>query len=405
MIAANMFGSFMRIALLACSPIARDSRVLKTSATLSKQGHEVSVAGYGDAPLGLDARMIALSEPQPTTSHRLKTALTRLPANIAPPLALPLHARSRGHRQLIDALRLIKPDIIHANDWPTLPAAIAYKRETGCRVLYDSHEFAQAEHEERLYWRLVSQRFVRAVEGSQIGEADAVTTVSEGIADALHESYGLIKRPTVIANYPRFELHRSKPAGDVLQLLFHGLLTRSRGIERLIQATKLIQRPVVLTIRGNGAPGYVTALKAQAEASGDRVRFEPAVAPSAVVSAASTADIGFVLPNPGSRQFNFSMPNKLFEYIMAGLAVVTGHGRDMNQLMARTGCGFATAATTPAALAAEVDALTSASIDDAKARSTVAARTLSWDAQEPTLLAIYDLLAAQVSPSRRQQTV
>ena len=84
----------MRIALLACSPIARDSRVLKTSATLSKHGFDVTVVGYGEAPLGLDARLISILEPQPTTAHRVKTALTRLPANMAPSLALALHYRS-----------------------------------------------------------------------------------------------------------------------------------------------------------------------------------------------------------------------------------------------------------------------------------------------------------------------
>ena len=385
----------MRIALLACSPIARDSRVLKISATLSKHGFDVTIVGYGEAPPGLDARLISILEPQPTTAHRVKTALTRLPANMAPSLALALHYRSSGYRQLLSALRSIEPDIIHANDWPTLPAAITLKCENGCPVLYDSHEFAQAEHEERLYWRIVSQRFVRAIEGGQIGHADAVTTVSEGIADALHQNCELSSRPTVIANYPRFEAHPFKPTGDVLQLLYHGMLAPSRGLELLIDAATLIKRPVVLTIRGTGPVGYVQSLKARAEVFGSCIRFEPPVAPSAVVRTAATADVGFVLPTPGSRQFNFSMPNKLFEYIMAGLAVVTGQGRDMNNLTKRTGCGFVTSATKPAQLAAEIDELTRAQIDQAKASSIDAGNTLSWDAQEPTLLGVYEKITSR----------
>jgi glycogen synthase len=384
----------MRVVLLACSPIARDTRVLKTAASLQQAGHDVCAVGYGPAP---DTEPVlpltAITEPQPTTQQRLLTVAVRAPANLSPRLALPLWRQTATHRALVRAGLTLKPDILHANDWMTLPAALEIKRATGCKVVYDSHEFAAAEHEERLYWRMVSQRFVRAIEGCAIAHADTVITVSASIADALQAAYGLPARPCVVANTPRYEAHSFCPVGARLEVLFHGLMKPGRGLELLIDAIALVRRPIRLTIRGFGARGYVERLKQRAATADDRVQFVAAVAPADVVRAAVGADIGVFVADGASRQNDFALPNKVFDYMMAGAGVLVGPGRDLSALIAETGAGFVTRAQTPPEFAAALDALSIAEIETAKQLALIAARQYAWEAQEQVLTALYRSLA------------
>lgn len=380
----------MRVVLLTCSPIVRDTRVLKTAASLQRVGHDVSAVGYGPAPRVEPALpLIAIQEPQPTTRQRLLTVAVRAPANLSPRLALPLWQQSTTHRALVAAALTLKPAVVHANDWMTLPAALEIKRKTGARVVYDSHEFATAEHEERLYWRLISQRFVRAIEGGAIGQADAVVTVSASIADALQSAYGLPTCPRVVANTPRYEAHAFLPVGARLEVLFHGLLKPGRGLEMLIDAIALVRRPIRLTIRGFGGRGYVESLKQRAATAGDRVQFVDAVAPADVVRAAVGADIGVFVADGASRQNDFALPNKVFDYMMAGASVLVGPGRDLSALIAETGAGFVTGAKTAQGLADAMDALSVADIEQAKRQALAAAQRLSWEAQERVLGDVY----------------
>jgi glycogen synthase len=384
----------MRVVLLACSPIARDTRVLKTAASLQRAGYDVHAVGYAPAPrIEPPLPVTAITQPQPTTRQRLMTVAIQAPANISPRLALPLWCQTPTHSALVSAGLSLKPDVVHANDWMTLPAALEIKRQTGARVIYDSHEFAAAEHEERLYWRLVSQRFVRAIEGGSIPQADAVVTVSASIADALQAAYGLRTRPSVVANTPRYEAHPFRPVGARLEVLFHGLLKPGRGLEMLIEALTLVRRPLRLTIRGFGASSYVEALRQRAANAGDRVTFVAAVAPADVVGSAVGTDLGVFVADAASRQNDFALPNKVFDYMMAGAAVLVGPGRDLSALVADTGAGFVTGAKTAQELADAIDALSVSAIEQAKRQSLAAAQRFSWEIQEQVLADVYRALA------------
>lgn len=58
----------------------------------------------------------------------------------------------------------IQPEVVHANDWATLPAAIAAKKQFKAKIVYDTHEFATQEHAERALWRLLYQPAIKSIE-------------------------------------------------------------------------------------------------------------------------------------------------------------------------------------------------------------------------------------------------
>src|SRR5262245_39311371 len=172
----------MRIAIVAFSPVARDSRVLRTSRALAEHGHEVHLIGYGAKPHNCPGRFHSLGPPPTRMAHWAWVLVGYAPAILSSRLTR-LTARFRPlHRRCFILLRQIRPNVIHANDWAVLPIAVMTKKATGARIVYDSHEFASEEHGERWLWRLLYRPHVCATELAGLREADRVVTIGPGIA-------------------------------------------------------------------------------------------------------------------------------------------------------------------------------------------------------------------------------
>lgn len=388
----------MRIAVVAFSPVARDSRVLRTSRALAEQGHEVHLIGYGTCPDIGTGRFHSLGPPPTRLTHWVWVLAGYAPTILSPRLSRvtaplrPLHRRCRA------LLRQIRPDVIHANDWPVLPVAVTMKKETGARIVYDSHEFAREEHGDRWLWRLLYRPHVRAIEAAGLCDADRVVTIGPGISKLLAQTYSLPQAPLVVANVPEYRPVAVHPVGPKLELLYHGLMTEGRGIETLILAVAQMQRQSRLVLRGDGAPRYVASLRrlAASSATPERIDFEPAVPMEEVIEAASHSDIGLFTPPLLTPQARFMLPNKLFEYLMAGLMVIVSNADDMVEIVRRYECGLVLSNVSPSTLAAALDALELDEIRRCKDRARESAHSLCWERERDKLIALYAELAEGV---------
>jgi glycosyltransferase involved in cell wall biosynthesis len=383
----------LRIAVLSYTTIAHDHRVMRTLETLAALGHEVTAIGFGEAP-ALPVAMIRLPDPPGRTAQRLAIATTQFPANLVPASAPLLHMLLPQHRAARAALLALRPDIVHANDWPALVAADAAKRETGARIVYDSHELASEEHADNRLWRLVAQRHTRAIEAGFIHRADAIITVSDGISRTLQDLYDLPEPPLVVRNALAYRTVTPAPLAEPLRLLFHGIMKGGRGIEALIGAMPVLPQ-FRLTLRGDGAPAYLAKLRARvAELGvGARVAFEPAVPHDEVVAAAASSHIGVFCAPIETRHNRFAMPNKVYEYLMAGLAVLVTEGTDLAALVQEHACGLTATASTPEAIATALRALSLSALGEMRANALAAAPRLSWDEERVRLIGLYDRFA------------
>ena len=137
----------MRVAMLLHKDVTHDSRVLREADALREQGHEVTVV---DLP--------------------------------APPRRLPLSLHRFGiFWSLLRRCLALRPDVVHAHDAAMLAPGWIASRLGRCALVYDSHELATGVPYRSRLWAL----YVRVVERLLIGSADAVVTVSGGIADRL----------------------------------------------------------------------------------------------------------------------------------------------------------------------------------------------------------------------------
>jgi glycosyltransferase involved in cell wall biosynthesis len=321
------------------------------------------------------------------------------PANLSPKLTNSLARLRPLYRRCDNILRNLRPDVIHANDWPVLSVAAKVKPVTGARIVYDSHEFAREEHATAWLWRLLYQPHVCATEAAGLLEADRVVTVSPGIARLLTETYQLAREPTVILNVPNHRTTAPRPIGQRLELLYHGLIMAGRGLETLIMAISQLRRPARLVLRGNGKSSYVNNLRRLAEkhASPGRIVFEPAVPFKDVINAAGNADIGLFTPPITTSQTRYMLPNKLFEYLMAGLMVIFSSGDDVAEIIRQHRCGIVLSDTSASSLAAAIDRLELDEIRDFKNRALKAAHLLCWESEGTKLAGLYTELDQSIT--------
>lgn len=384
----------MKVCLLSFSHIPTDGRIRRHGDTLIDQGHSVTGVGLEGPAVELPPGWTALDITVPPwrapekASQAARLFATRASGRLAPAV----YWQSQRHQALYEAARRVEADLFVANDWNTLPIAARLAREYGAAYAYDTHEYAVEERADRRRWRLVWPPFLRALEAKYIRQAVWVSTVSEGIADLLYRDYSLDRRPTVVRNVPAYVEMPHRPAGDAITVLFHGGMQRDRGLEQLIDSVAGWQPDRRLVIRGSGEPAYEADLRERAARAGvsDRVTFEPPVGRGEVVRAANaSADIG-IHPMPAiTRQLRFALPNKFFEYMMAGLAVCVVASSEMSTLVGRYRTGAVIEQSTPVGIAAAVNAFSHEDIDTCKEHSLAAARELSWDCEKDRLISLY----------------
>lgn len=383
----------LKVAVLSFTSIGGDSRVRRTIEALAARGHEVTAIGYG-GQFSPAIPLIRLPQERGLMARRLEMLATQLPSNVLPAASPTLHFMRLRNRAARRALIQLRPDVVHANDWTALPSAAAAKAATGARIVYDSHEFASEEHADNTLWRIVAQRHTSFIEARFIVNADAVVTVSEGIARALRKLYNLPSPPTVILNTPVYQEVRPALLDRPRRMLIHGVMKAGRGIEATIGALSFLPE-YTLTLRGNGAADYLASLDALARSLGvvDRITFEQAVPLEKVVEAASTAHFGIFCAPGNTRQNRFSMPNKIFEYLMAGLALVVNGDGEAAQFVEGLGCGTTTSDSTPQAIAEAVRGLGADQIESMRSRGLMAAHRYSWDIEQTKLLELYERLS------------
>lgn len=286
-------------------------------------------------------------------------------------------------RRVYAAARAHHPGIWLANDWTALPIARRLAAEQGVPYAYDTHELAVDEYAQRLLWRVTQRPVISAIERDGIVGSAVTSCVSQGIADRLHELYRLPEKPLLIRNMPRYEAHPYRPCGETIQVLYHGIVNVGRGLEACIDSVALWRPELRLTIRGPGPVGYLEALADRIKAAGlsDRVTLAPPIPMIDLVRQAAHFDVGlFALPGH-SKQNVHVLPNKFFEYTMAGLALCVSDLPEMTALLRQHDLGRSIPDVTPQAIAAAINGFDRASIDLHKRHALEAAKLLNWEAE------------------------
>ena len=297
-------------------------------------------------------------------------------------------------------------DVVHANDLGTLYAGLRYCRASGAALVYDAHELELARREKRD----VLGRYVdRCVERTGIRFAAAVITVSEDIALELSRVYG-IAPPEVVLNSPPLATRDLRPAlnlydaaalgPDAALAVYVGKVVRLQqdGLERLIHALAELPLRFHVGLLGPPAPPSVRealdVLASRLNVS-DRLHWFGSVEYQQVPAVLSTATCSVIPSQNSSRNYDFALPNKLFESIMAGVPIGVGRHQAKQRLVAGNKIGVVFDERDPHEIAAALICLEEMARDptgELAARLARLQREISWERQETVLLGIYERL-------------
>ena len=266
---------------------------------------------------------------------------------------------SLGTLRAIRKATTIRASIYHLHDPELLPAVIAL-RFLGRRVVFDFHEEFSAQMRGKPYLgrrsRAIAFRLARCWELILCGAASKIVTATPRIRDRLPIRSAAA---TVVYNFPsldefpaptRTRFDRRTPSA-----YYVGGVTEIRGCIEMVQAARVLASTgsnIVILIAG---PFQSSAFerKMREAADGLNVEILGTRTRDEVMADLDDARVGLVLfqPHPNHCQ---SLPNKLFEYMAAGVAVVASNFPLWTQILERSGCGVTADPRDPKAIASAI---------------------------------------------------
>lgn len=382
--------------ILSLTPVTDEPRVRRQAEALHKAGWKVVVCGLpGRSAAPGFWQFVEVPPPRWHSLQFLLPAFFMLLARFSGAAARAAYWR---HVPFAHFWKHVKPalatppNIILAHDYYTVPMAAALGEYFSCPFSIDAHEYAKTQRKHVFWWRLLVAPWVDQLQRHYLPKAAFVTTVCDGIADLLAKDY-TIARPTVVRSTPSYRAMQFRPTGETIRVLYSGIIDPVRGLELAIRSLPLCRSEFEFIIRGPGHDsGYAQWLQALARELGvaDRVSFEPPVVFEQIVPAANATDIGYFVHADLSPQKRFTLPNKFFEYIMAGLALCVSDLPEMARLTRQYNLGNLARGFDTKAVADAINSFTREQIDACKKRSLEAAKTLCWEQESAAMLVGYE---------------
>jgi glycosyltransferase involved in cell wall biosynthesis len=337
----------MRICKIWDADYPWDVRVEKVARSLTEAGHEVHLVARNNArrPVreALPEAIVHRLSPWPLLSEQLD-AKSMFPAFFNPRWLTAIWRTARESRA----------EILMVRDLPLAPTAIMVGRMLGLPVVLDMAENYPAMM--RGLWEVGVHRrtdflvrnpaIVAAVERWVLARVDHTLVVVDESRDRLKALGVPSERITVVGNTPRLTRLEELPPrlhsqGDALNLIYLGLLEAPRGIGVLIDAIAAARGEGVearLTVLGDGRERRHFEERARGLGLNGAVRFLGRVPYADAVRMLQNADVG-VVPHVANESWNTTIPNKLFDYMAGGLAVLTSDAKPAARVVRDTGAG------------------------------------------------------------------
>ncbi len=361
--------------------IAHDARTLNMARTLVGRGKSVLLLGIG------------------TRSEQLlleREGLDFYPI-LVPPVKQKLAFRWLDFLRAIYTFRRIaKARTYWAEDVFSLPAAFFLARRFGGKIMYDSREIFSALG--ALAERPFKQKIISQIERYYAPKTDSIFTSGDLDSDYLAELLS-IPRPAVVMNVPPFHISHKrrifheKFSIDTSQkiILYQGMIAHGRGIPQCVAALEYLP-DCVFCLVGDGEFSEQVRQQAEQIGVGNRVVFCGKVPYYELPEWTASADVGMCYIEPISLSYSFALPNKLFEYCMAGIPSVVSNVEAIVRVINEFPIGIICEATaTPEEIAVAVkEALSPQFQENFKKIQPQAAKKYCWEYQEETVMTIFN---------------
>lgn len=400
----------MRIVYVWDADYPWDVRTEKVCGALTQAGHDVHIVARNKSWRPLTERVAEGTVHRQPPWRWAGAALDRW-------LSFPAFVNPRWIVHIRSQVAALRPDVVIVRDLPLCPTAIWVARAAGVPVVLDMAENYPAMIQ--AIWTAGRQgaadvlvrnpRFVAAVERWCLPRLDGILVVVEESGQRLEQLGVPRDRITVVSNTPtraraeRAARHRVRTAVEPLELVYLGLMEIPRGVGDLIAAVAQLAKSgaaVRLRLIGEGRDRHLFEDQARRLGLGpNTVEFLGYVENRRALELVAQADIG-VIPHHADEAWNTTIPNKLFDYMAAGLAVVTSDAVPAARIVTETGAGRVFHSGDPADLVVQVLVLKEEAVRErcaAAAREAILQR-YHWERDAAALRGALARVAPETAP-------
>ncbi|GAB4318622.1 MAG: glycosyltransferase [Bacteroidales bacterium] len=360
--------------------LVTDQRVDKSCRLLTQCGFDVLLVG----------RTLPQSPPLPKRDYKMHRF--RLPVHKGPLFYALFNLR------LFFFLLGQKPSLLLANDLDTLLPNYLAGRLKKIPLVYDSHEFFTEVPE------LIRRPWVRKVwltiEKKIFPRLKHAITVSPHIADSYSQKYGVPVE--VVRNVPmknRFRLTKTRkelnlPEDRKILILQGNGINVQRGAEELVEAMQWVKDATLLIIGGGDVFSQLQLMSRDLNLT-NRIIFVPRVSPETLYQYTALCDIGLTLEKDTNLNYRYSLPNKLFEYIHAGIPVIASGLPEVRRIVEQFDIGTFIPDHDPKSIAGVINEVIAdeSRLSHWKANTAKAARQLYWEKESEPLKRIFESYA------------
>ncbi|MBK7763348.1 MAG: glycosyltransferase [Bacteroidetes bacterium] len=267
-----------------------------------------------------------------------------------------------------------KFDAVIIHDINFLPTVARLKSKMPIKVIYNAHEYHPLEFEEKPNWVNTHGRYYYALYQKYIHQVDLFINVCNGIANKCKEEFNI--ESLVIPNAASFiNLPVRENAGNMIKMIYHGGIMQSRRIEDIIDIARILGKGYSLDIVAMPSKfemTYYEEIKKRI-AQCDNVFLKDPVNFSEIIPLISQYDLGLYLLQPANFNNLYALPNKIFEFIQARLAIAISPSPEMKRLVEKYDLGIVADDFTPANLASKIKVMTRTELHTFKMNANKAA--------------------------------
>jgi glycosyltransferase involved in cell wall biosynthesis len=294
-----------------------------------------------------------------------------------------------------------KYDFLVSNDLDTLLPNFLVSKLKRIPLVYDSHEYFTGVPE------IQNRPFVKwvwkSIEKLVFPRLKYVMTVSDSIAIQYEKDYGL--KPLTVRNcsvitelivpFSRDEL---KIDPYHLLLIMQGTgINVDRGGEELIDAIAITDNVSLLVI-GSGDKFQSLIDKTIKTGLSDRIRFISKLPWQELMRYTRSSDVGLSLDKNSNVNYNFSLPNKLFDYMSAGIPVISSDLPEISKILAEYKCGIVISEVTKDEISNAIKKLRDnhGLLSELKQNSVIASESINWETESLKVVELYRSILDQI---------
>jgi glycosyltransferase involved in cell wall biosynthesis len=362
----------IKVVSVVSNDIVTDNRVHKIALSLEANGYEVTVIG----------RRFKKTEKILDRKYRIRRF--RLLFNKGPLFYLNLNIR------LFFYLLFNDSRIILSNDLDTLLGCFLASRIRKRQLVFDSHELFPEVPE--LVHRPLVRKIWRVLEKNLVPKISYGFTVSPSIAEFYLKEYGV--EFELIRNLGNFrfdnEFEGINKKNKQKIILYQGALNLGRGLELLIESMQFVEGAKLQIIGSGDITAHLNKLVKNLQLT-DRIEFIGRLPLEKLWNYTAGANLGISLEEDLGLNYQYALPNKLFDYIQARIPVIISDLPEMTRIVEKYKIGEILTERSPQKLASMINTMLESKIVRKKYATNLelAARELCWEKEEDKLIKMF----------------